>query len=577
MSNVSVKKFEYEPLSEIPSAFRLLRLFPGGWETKLECSLERQILEFKTSSYEALSYAWGDSTPSCMIVLNKNEFYVTTNLHLALRNLKHEKEERVLWVDAICINQACLPEKTQQVSQMRNIYQAAERVLVWLGDACFYTEAAMSWVNIQLERHGDNLELLTGVASLFMEGYHASAHDLADDGFPSKKQEVPDRRAQQLTGFTVLLSQPWWSRIWVVQEVVVNSDVSIVCGRSLASWDAFMAIVNGLYHSAPLLHAAPTQRDVFSRSIQRGFSRNQYSCKAPQTMSDLLSHHRGLQASDLRDHVYALLDISSDMSTTAFVPDYSRSTEEVFRRLVKKHVELNHDLTIICASQPSATPNITLPSWVPDWSSPWKYFCLSQVPFNACNDVPAHASFSPNMSTLTTVGKTLGTISSTSQPFESSGPVFITWLKRVQNWRTLIVDHELDTRRFTFAQFRRVWEKCIPDEEPVERVPPKMRKWKERISTTRVLRLENHIARVCMNRRLACLKRDDEVLEGLVPVDAMEGDKVVVLWGCKVPVVLRGGVDGWRFVGDAYVDGYMYGKAFQDPLIIYGTGNFEIR
>ena len=150
--------------------------------------------------------------------------------------------ERILWVDAICINQACPLEKTQQVSQMRNIYQATERVLVWLGDGCVETHRAISWVSNHFEGDEKGLEHLMKTARTIMDGCPESTVDVGDDVLDSGEEITQDRRLQLLKGFNNLLSRPWGSRVWGIQEVVVNSDVIIMCGRSEVSWTTFMAL-----------------------------------------------------------------------------------------------------------------------------------------------------------------------------------------------------------------------------------------------------------------------------------------------------------------------------------------------
>jgi hypothetical protein len=60
--------------------------------------------------YDALSYAWGDPTVTCEIELNGVQWPVTTNLAAGLPRLRHSKDTAVLWIDAICIDQANVKE-----------------------------------------------------------------------------------------------------------------------------------------------------------------------------------------------------------------------------------------------------------------------------------------------------------------------------------------------------------------------------------------------------------------------------------------------------------------------------------
>ena len=72
--------------------------------------------------FVALSYAWGDSKHRKPILVNGAVFQATENLESALRHLRSREDARVLWVDAICINQNDDGEKGEQVGQMDMVY-----------------------------------------------------------------------------------------------------------------------------------------------------------------------------------------------------------------------------------------------------------------------------------------------------------------------------------------------------------------------------------------------------------------------------------------------------------------------
>ncbi|KAH8811281.1 heterokaryon incompatibility protein-domain-containing protein [Xylogone sp. PMI_703] len=96
--------------------------------------------------YEALSYTWSSSVDQLQIrVLDEEDAWlpVTVNLSSALRYLRHSKNPRSLWIDAICINQKDLQERQSQVQMMADIYQSANRVIVWLGPECDNSDLAM--------------------------------------------------------------------------------------------------------------------------------------------------------------------------------------------------------------------------------------------------------------------------------------------------------------------------------------------------------------------------------------------------------------------------------------------------
>ena len=87
-----------------------------------------------TRDYEALSYAWGDPKVARPIQLQGIQLPVTTNFESALRHLRHRSTKRVLWIDAICINQAFKKERNHQVELMKFKCCDASVVRVWLGE-----------------------------------------------------------------------------------------------------------------------------------------------------------------------------------------------------------------------------------------------------------------------------------------------------------------------------------------------------------------------------------------------------------------------------------------------------------
>ena len=94
-------------------------------------------------TYEALSYAWGDPDSTCPVNVNGVEMRITTNLFAALSALRQHETDKALWVDALCINQRNIQERSDQVQRMRTIYQRAQQTILWLGDADQSSDWAM--------------------------------------------------------------------------------------------------------------------------------------------------------------------------------------------------------------------------------------------------------------------------------------------------------------------------------------------------------------------------------------------------------------------------------------------------
>ncbi|KAF1958146.1 hypothetical protein CC80DRAFT_558925 [Byssothecium circinans] len=122
------------PLGENRDCTRLLTLHSGEFDDTLCCSLRAADIHHD-KDYEAVSYTWGDTQDTSLILLNDKNFQATKSLIVVLRHLRLPNKDRVLWVDAICINQVDDNEKSRQVQRMGQIYANARVVLIWLGEA----------------------------------------------------------------------------------------------------------------------------------------------------------------------------------------------------------------------------------------------------------------------------------------------------------------------------------------------------------------------------------------------------------------------------------------------------------
>lgn len=128
---------------------RLLEILPAEYNEPISCCFKCVDRTGPPTEYVALSYCWGDHADWERIFLNGSEgFLVTTHLYQGLRRLRHSRESRCVWIDAICINQADEQEKSHQVQQMDSIYRWAQRTVIWLGEM----DASQS--TCRRDRHG---------------------------------------------------------------------------------------------------------------------------------------------------------------------------------------------------------------------------------------------------------------------------------------------------------------------------------------------------------------------------------------------------------------------------------------
>lgn len=161
-----MNEYQYQPVDEATSEVRFLVLLPGERGDPIEGMLfNAPLTEERFPDYEALSYVWGSLDDPVHIAIRSTDrpavesgilssksnpplqfdkLPVTQNLGRALPYLRLRDEPRLLWIDAICVNQKNLTERSAQVQRMADVYRLASRVVVWLGEESPTSNLAMN-------------------------------------------------------------------------------------------------------------------------------------------------------------------------------------------------------------------------------------------------------------------------------------------------------------------------------------------------------------------------------------------------------------------------------------------------
>ncbi|KAF1990700.1 hypothetical protein K402DRAFT_315314, partial [Aulographum hederae CBS 113979] len=201
----SDKPFAYGTLNGTKREIRLIRLEPGQREDAIHCTLIPALLE-PFLKFEALSYAWETWNGSVSINVDNGQLQVTKNLEAALLELRRTKEGRIPWIDALCINQADNLERNHQAGMMKEIYESASSVLIWLGP----------------ENSAD--------AKLVQE-MPKMAHKMSRRFKRNGESGVYHLLQWNQSALEAFLGRSWWSRIWVKQEYGVSKHALFLCGR----------------------------------------------------------------------------------------------------------------------------------------------------------------------------------------------------------------------------------------------------------------------------------------------------------------------------------------------------------
>ena len=391
--------------------------------------------EARNQGYEALSYTWGNPEEPLSILVNKTEVPVTRNLHVALEHLRGETSGVVLWVDALCINQTDDVKKSEQVNFMREIYAHANNTRVWLGPA----EGTSDEIMVQLAQIGKTVidrgafDLFIRMTTLSIKDRDGAVH--AEDQATKLVEDMLDRSLLQikdslrlLTGVRDLLSRPYWSRVWILQEIVVSRNVEVYCGKLKIGF-AFLhaAMLYIIYMQTflstelvkPLTALLEASADgnfppdcelkaqfnsVNSVEIPPSASfvsgmRLQYhdpaldNGEAKPNLIQLLARIRvGRESGDSRDRIWALLGMAADTGVLRIIPNYAATNSciAVYCNATRAMIASGH-VDILAFSQWSKTePNV--PSWVPDWREEVKQ-PFGQLPWDTPYSASGSAKF----------------------------------------------------------------------------------------------------------------------------------------------------------------------------------------
>ncbi|KAE9377644.1 HET-domain-containing protein [Stipitochalara longipes BDJ] len=341
-----MERFRYRPLPiEIKKDhIRVIELLPGN-ASMIECNIHEVSLT-DHPPYDALSYCWGESKTKLPISMEGRYFEVTENLCAALWFLRDANEKRLLWADAICIDQTNIAEKNHQVQLMRDIYKNAKRTIIWVGAETAEMRQGFDIIPTLVRAYEEKWTL--GVCMSMLNLVVA------------------------LPSLWALLDNPYFSRIWVVQEVAVSRDRLVVCGNSTVPW-------------SDLTFAIGYSRDIgFSSFINQPNALSFWALHkslwdaayhTDRGLLQLLIRHRSCGATDPKDKIYALLGLSTTAGhqgkSVEVQPNYGPelSVEDVFRSTAVQIIRTSRNLDIFSVPR-ALSPNRlkTLPSWVPDWT-----------------------------------------------------------------------------------------------------------------------------------------------------------------------------------------------------------------
>ena len=274
-------------------------------------------------SYTALSYTWGANATCTDIEINGVKVPVRENLWDFLHQQLLHGNYGPFWIDALCIQQSEVHERNHQVRMMDYIYRDAVLVLIWLGkesddsDLAMRTLVSWEWCNPSTVRLMFACKNKSG-KTLLMRG----------------TKGVTTWNSKEVLSVLSLCKRRYWSRMWIIQEVVHAERVEIHCGSEILEWYKFeqlyyyVSIISRYYKEmdTPFYNAvrsSPAMSIVKTRASHAAKVSDQYVGRPSDIAIDsLMETYNAHECEDIRDKVYAVVGIAKYGST--IVVDYRK-------------------------------------------------------------------------------------------------------------------------------------------------------------------------------------------------------------------------------------------------------------
>ena len=544
-----------------------MTLLPGRFASSIVVSLEiTPIAHLESLKFEALSYTWGDKSNPLEIKVktqNRNNgssekprlasIPVTKNLHEALQHLRFKHQSRMLWIDAICVNQQDLKERGSQVQCMPDIYGSADSVLIWLGpdsdssrDVMRYCSELGSQITRDPEREGKIMA--------------ASPNDMDIDSEAFQSRMLPD--VELWSSICQLLSRPWFERLWIWQEVMLaRNKIVLSCGSMVIDFYHLCTSITWIYGHKPDVVPGPPY-------LAYTLANRAYNPNRERNIIDRLYEMRSCQYSDQRDRVYGILSVCHGFTRKGIIPDYTISAQKVFQNTFSQVLENtnNLDMLNLCDKKDATS---SMPTWL-DWSvsTEWQRIIMARADAStaaiaSCNDDGVLTVMGVRAATVNHVGLADRLPISRGDSADAVS-ILITRVLGSETVETSQASLDSLSHVLTCGIFSNSFitaDKSFPQLEQSMKYLSECRSWALGSSQDppRFYKKFISVAHIMMQGRSLITTAEGHL--GLVPKATEVGDVICVMLGCSIPLVLRQkNALRYELIGPCFLDGIMSGE-----------------
>ncbi|KAL8786564.1 MAG: hypothetical protein Q9213_002701 [Squamulea squamosa] len=348
----------YFPIDSLGGEIRLLKVKEAVFRVDVvECELITAYLG-RCGDFIALSYCWGSSETSEVMLCNGKSHRISTSLNAALKACRESAKTRgcLLWADAVSIDQNNNSEKGEQIPLMRRIYTEAIWCLVFLGEA------------EPLVTQGLDLMLrLSTIQRFLKESEHRSI--LMEEVLSL----LPSNDHTSWSEYAKIFRSPWFSRTWTLQEIVLSKQAFVGVGRYVIDWDSVERSLAFLEEHNSLItfgsrHGPVLQNFLNIINIQN-IRKISESPDPSSALIAVLRATRHFEVTDPRDKIMGVLGLIGDIPhELRSLVDYTLSKAEIYHRAALYMLSNPSPAHVLAhAGLQRQGGGTSMPSWVPDW------------------------------------------------------------------------------------------------------------------------------------------------------------------------------------------------------------------
>ncbi|KAI1749037.1 heterokaryon incompatibility protein-domain-containing protein [Xylaria castorea] len=613
--------YKYRSLGSSRLQLRLLRILPGGADGELRGTIIHGYLT-SNPNYLAISYAWNNRSLFSdtdkgrgldrLVVDDVSFILIGKNISSSLRQVRLvDKETDNMWIDAVCIDQENLPERSAEVLHMRTIYQMARSVQIWLGpeknDSGLALKLISHFSSSRWEevRSQPNPAEFTWMNSTDMEQMEYDLHN-------------SETRTMWLA-VSRLFERAWWNRTWVVQEATLANDIVFMCGNVTIDWRSLWLLLENLWaHSEWTTRVIPNGGNLLLTSAP---ARTILWMRQKQSTFDLLQvlyHLRPSQVSDPKDKIYGVLGLASDSESMVPRPDYAASLTQINISLLSNMTAARGDLDWLTLVH-SYSGSEDKPSWLPDLSkkssavsmnTSRSMFGAGKFGFAACGPTAPSIEIDASVFTCSLQGILFDEIDGLGADYGHAFPpdtiiqpasnanVYGTYQEVYRAiWKTVVADQGFEG---TIASWRAPPSFGVAFQRQISAIlrqgDSREKRASQALNVGDWFFLNQHLQFGQRSIAEWAINMDDNVLDdneedldhnldyqfdrrfkssvggrrifttkrgylGLADKSVQRGDRLYVFLGGRMPVVLRPVEDGFRYICECYTHGIMFGEA----------------